>query len=85
MANPPSFPSAKATPLSDAPLAILLEGVPERWQMNVVQILGRQITAEVFVDGYGAICAPAFVLSEAQARRLAVQILETLNATSGKT
>jgi len=62
----------------EVPLAIVLEGVSEKWQMNVVQILGRPTAATVKVDGYGTIAAAAFLLSPEQARHLAAQITELL-------
>ena len=63
---------------SVVPLAILLEGVSEKWGMNVLQILGRPGSAEVEIDGQGTINAPAIVLSQSQARHLATQIIELL-------
>jgi len=63
---------------SPIPLAILLEGVSERWAMNVLQIVGRPSSAEIQVDGCGAIKAPAILLSQSQARHLATQIIELL-------
>ena len=69
-------------PQKDAtvPLAVVLEGVSERWQMNVLQILGRPTSAKMKIDGYGTIAARAFVLSPAQARHLATQITELLGS-----
>jgi hypothetical protein len=60
------------------PLAIVLEGVSERWGMNVLQILGRTTSAEVTVEGHGTVETPAIALSPAQARHLAAQIIELL-------
>jgi hypothetical protein len=62
----------------EVPLAILLEGVSEKWGMNVLQILGRPASATVEIDGHGTILAPAIVLSQSQARHLATQIIELL-------
>jgi hypothetical protein len=62
------------------PLAILLEGVPEKWGMNVLQILGRQTSVQVQLDGYGTIEAPGILLSIRQARRLAAQIVELIGS-----
>ena len=63
---------------AEVPLAILLEGVSEKWGMNVLQILGRPASAKVEVDGHGTILAPAILLRQAQARHLATQIIELL-------
>jgi hypothetical protein len=46
---------------AEVPLAILLEGVSEKWGMNVLQILGRPASAKVEVDGHGTILAPAIL------------------------
>jgi hypothetical protein len=54
----------------DIPLAIMLEGVSEKWQANILQILGRPTVAAVTVGGYGTIHAPAILLSQSQARTL---------------
>jgi hypothetical protein len=67
---------------SEVRLAIVLDGVSEKWQMNVLPILARPTTASVEVDGYGAIDATAFVLSPEQARHLAIQIIELLGSTA---
>jgi uncharacterized metal-binding protein len=63
---------------SDTALAIVLEGVSEKWQMNVLQIRGCPTRVKVMVDGYGAVDAPAIALTPDQARRLATQITEIL-------
>lgn len=68
-------PSAEAAPVA---LAIILDGVPELWHMNVLQILGRLTIAQVDLDGYGTIEAPAIRLSQDQARHLSTQITELL-------
>jgi hypothetical protein len=60
----------------DTALAIVLEGVPERWQMNVLQIRGCPTHVNVELDGYGMIDAPAISLTPRQARRLATQITD---------
>ena len=62
----------------ELPLAILLEGISEKWGMNVLQILGRPFSAKVEVDGHGGIDTPAILLSQSQARHLATQIIELL-------
>ena len=54
----------------ELPLAILLEGISEKWGMNVLQILGRPTSAKVEVDGHGGIDTPAILLSQSQARHL---------------
>jgi hypothetical protein len=71
---------AQSDPKSTIPLAlaIVLEGVSEKWGMNVLQILGRPTCAMVEVEGYGTIEAPAILLSQSQARHLATQIIELL-------
>lgn len=60
------------------PLAILLEGVSEKWGMNVLHILGRPASVTVEVDGHGTMDAPAILLSQPQGRHLATQIIELL-------
>ena len=67
--------SAETLPVA---LAIVLQGVPERWQMNVLQILAQRTSARVCIDGFGTIEAPAIVLTPDQARHLATQITEIL-------
>ena len=62
----------------DIGLAIVLDGVSEKWQMNVLQIRGCPTRINVMVDGYGRVDAPAISLSPAQARHLATQITEIL-------
>jgi len=39
--------------------AIVLEDIPEKWGMNVLQVLGRQTSAQVNLDGYGTVEARA--------------------------
>jgi len=68
-------PPAKA---HETALAIVLEGAPERWQTNVLQIRGSPVRVNVELDGHGTIDAPAISLSPQQARRLAAQITEIL-------
>jgi hypothetical protein len=58
------------------PMAVVLDGVSEQWGINVLQILARPSSAEVTVDGYGTVAAPALVLSKGQALELARQIIE---------
>ena len=62
----------------DVPLAILLEGVSDKWQMNVLQILARPTSTQVTVAGHGTVTAPAFILTPHQARYLAKQIMDLL-------
>jgi len=63
---------------TDAALAIVLDGVSENWQRNVLQIRGSSTRIDVIVDGYGPVEAPAIRLSPSQARHLATQITELL-------
>ena len=74
----PKHADGKDTPA--VPLAILLEGVPEKWGMNVLQILGRQTSVQVQLEGYGTIEAPGILLSKQQARRLAARIVELIGS-----
>jgi hypothetical protein len=62
----------------DLPFAILLQGVSEKWQKNVLQIRGSSSRVAVHVDGCGTIRVPAICLSPEQARHLATQITEIL-------
>ena len=78
--TPPGQTGAKNT--AEVPLAIILEGISEKWEMNVLQILGRPISARVEVDGHGTIDTPAILLSQSQARHLATQIIELLGPES---
>jgi len=63
---------------SDTALAIVLEGVSEKWQMNVLQVRGCPTRVKVMVEGYGVVDAPAIALTQDQARHLATQISEIL-------
>jgi hypothetical protein len=63
---------------ADTALAIVLEGVSEEWQMNVLQIRGCPTRVTVTLGGYGTVDAPAIRLRPAQARHLAAQIMEIL-------
>jgi hypothetical protein len=50
------YGTANPNPLrTDAALAIILEGVSERWQMNVLQFRGCPASVAVKVDGYGVL------------------------------
>jgi hypothetical protein len=69
--------------LRKIPLAIVLEGVSEKWQMNVLQVLATPTSANVVLEGRGPIDAIAFVLSQAQARHLATLITELLGSDTG--
>jgi hypothetical protein len=60
------------------PMAVVLDGVSQRWGMNVLQILARPSSAQVTIEGRGTVSAPALVLSKQQARDLARQIIEML-------
>jgi hypothetical protein len=71
-------PKTTCESASDTALAIVLEGVSEKWQMNVLQIRGCPTRVKVMVDGYGAVDAPAIALTPDQARHLATQITEIL-------
>jgi hypothetical protein len=53
-----------------APMAVIVDGVPEDWGQNVFQIMAAPGHVEVAVAGREAITAPAFRLSRHQARRL---------------
>ena len=66
----------------DTAVAIVLEGVSEEWQMNVLQIRGRSTRVKVALDGYGTLDAPAISLTANQARHLAAQIIEILGRES---
>ncbi len=59
-------------------LAIVLEGVSENWQMNILQIRGCPTRVKVTLEGYGTVDAAAISLSPNQARHLATQIIEIL-------
>ena len=62
----------------EAALAIVLEDVSEKWQMNVLQFRGCPTRIRVTLDGYGTVDAPAISLTPNQARHLALQITEIL-------
>ena len=66
----------------DTAFAIVLEGVSEKWQMNVLQIRGCPTRVKVTLDGYGTVDSPAISLTANQARRLAIQIMEILGRES---
>jgi hypothetical protein len=67
----------------DVRLAIVLDGVSENWQNNVLPILGRPTIATIDIDGIGAVDAPAILLSKDQARHLATLITEILGPEDG--
>jgi hypothetical protein len=74
-----TVPSAAEGHSQDSlPLAIVLAGVSDEWQKNVLQIRGLLASASVTIDGCGAIVATALVLAPDQARHLATQIIEIL-------
>ena len=62
----------------DSALAIVLEGVSEKWQMNILQIRGWPSRVSVTLEGYCTVDAPAISLTPNQARHLATQITEIL-------
>jgi len=65
-------------------LAIVLEGVNDRFQMNVLQLLARRTSIRVTVDGYGTVEPTAYVITRDQARHLATQITELLGTKIGR-
>lgn len=76
---------SRPTELSPTALAIVLDGVSERWQMNVLQILGCPTIEQVNVDGHGTVEALAIRLTQDQARHLATQITELLGPETRNT
>jgi hypothetical protein len=74
--EPPAKTRSEEVP--DDTLAIVLEGVSEKWQMNVLQFRGCPTSVKVRVDGFGTVEAPAISLTPEQARHLATQITEIL-------
>ena len=70
--------ASRSEEVCDSALAIVLEGVSEEWQMNVLPIRGSPTQIDVTLDGFGTINVPAISLTPGQARRLAAQIIETL-------
>jgi len=73
-----SNPTDRHAPPAELPLAIVLDGISEKWQMNVLQVRGCPTSIKVKVDGFGLIEAPAILLNVEQARHLATQIIELL-------
>jgi len=71
-------PQTRSQQAPDGALAIVLEGVSEKWQMNVLQVCGCPSHIRVTLDGYGTIDAPAISLTPKQARHLARQIIDVL-------
>jgi hypothetical protein len=71
-------PSQTSREEATTALAIILEGVSDQWQMNVLQIRGCPTRVKVVVDGYGTVDAPAISLTADQVRHLATQITEIL-------
>jgi len=59
-------------------LAVVLDGVSPKWQMNVLQVLATSTSVQTTVDGYGTVDPVAFRISPDQARHLATQITELL-------
>ena len=70
---------------SDLAFAIVLRGVSEKWQKNLLQVRGCPTTARVEIDGYGLVEAPAILLTQDQARHLATQIIEILGSENADT
>jgi len=66
-----------------APLAVVVDGVSEKWNRNVLQIMAAPGRVHVEVAGHGVVTAPAFRLSRNQARRLAAEITHLLDAEPG--
>jgi len=60
------------------PLAVVLEGVSPKWQMNILQVLATPTSAPTTVEGHGIVQPLAFRISPDQARHLATQITELL-------
>jgi len=65
-------------PPEKALLAVILEGVSAKWQMNVLQVLATPTTVRVTVDGHGTVDPIAYSITQDQARHLATQITEIL-------
>ena len=65
-------------PGSQTLLAFVLEGVPTKWQMDVLQFVAVPTTIQVYLEGCGTIQPVAYQLSQEQARHLATQITELL-------
>jgi hypothetical protein len=70
----------QSEPAADYRFAIVVEGVSERWQMNVIQIRGHATRVTVELDGYGAISAPAVSLTRNQALHLARHIIDLVGS-----
>jgi len=62
----------------DVPLAIVVDGASDKWQSNVLEILGRLALVAVTVEAHGTIDVPTIILRQDQARHLATQIIEIL-------
>jgi hypothetical protein len=62
------------------PLALILEGVSTRWQMNILQLLGEPSAVQVAVYGHDDVHPVAYRISLDQARHLATQLTELLGA-----
>jgi len=60
------------------PIAVVLEGVSEKWQMNVLQVLATPTSVRVAMEGHGTVYPIGFLISQDQARQLATQIIEIL-------
>jgi hypothetical protein len=66
-----------------APIAVVVEGVSEEWDQNVLQVMATPGRVHVDIAGRGTVTATAFRLSRDQARRLAVEITQILGSESG--
>jgi len=71
---------ARPEPFPDGRIAIVLEGISEKWQMNVIQVRGNATRIYVELDGHDTINAPAISLTPDQALHLARQITEILGS-----
>ena len=66
-----------------APIAVVVEGVSEEWDQNVVQVMAAPGCVHVDMVGRGMVTATAFRLSRDQALRLAVEITQLLGSEPG--
>jgi len=63
-----------------APLAVVVDGVSEEWDQNVLQVMAAPGYVHVDMAGRGMVTATAFRLSRDQALRLAVEIRQLLGS-----
>jgi hypothetical protein len=59
-------------------VALVLDGVSAKWQMNLIQMLATPTSLRVNVEGHGTVEPIAFVITQEQARLLVAQIIQTL-------